>query len=152
MREKYTKQDAQIHYFVVEFDPDELSWKDFRGKVIGATDPSVAHPESLRGVLYRNWKDLGIESQPDISDNGVHGSAGPLAALRERTVWLGTKPHEDPFGATLTSHGVQRLEGWMMNPIVRLSREGNMMKGPCFDLTEDMDSDDVVGALTREYT
>ena len=41
MREKYTKPGESIHYFLVEWDPAKLSWEDFRGKTLGATDPAT---------------------------------------------------------------------------------------------------------------
>ena len=46
MREKYTKPGTSIYYYLVEWDPAKLSWEDFRGKVLGATDPATAVSES----------------------------------------------------------------------------------------------------------
>lgn len=34
MRSKFTAPGLTIHYYVVEFDSDNLSWSDFRGKVL----------------------------------------------------------------------------------------------------------------------
>ena len=42
-------QGTSIHYYVVEFEPSTLSWSDFRGKVLGPTDPKDAPSDSLRG-------------------------------------------------------------------------------------------------------
>ena len=33
MREKFTLPEAKLHYFVVDWSADALSWEDFRGKV-----------------------------------------------------------------------------------------------------------------------
>ena len=44
MRGVYTASDAAIHYFVVEWNPRELTWSKFRGEVIGATNPAKATP------------------------------------------------------------------------------------------------------------
>mgnify|MGYP007078112305 CR=1 FL=1 len=41
MREKFTKPGESIHYYLVEWDPAALSWEDFRGKLLGATDPAT---------------------------------------------------------------------------------------------------------------
>ena len=36
MRGKFTAAGASIHYYVVEWDAEKLSWADFRGKVLKA--------------------------------------------------------------------------------------------------------------------
>eukprot|EP01040_Poterioochromonas_malhamensis_P020807 gene20807-24935_t len=41
LRSKFVAPGTSIHYYVVEFDPAELSWADFRGKVLGPTDPKA---------------------------------------------------------------------------------------------------------------
>ena len=58
MRSKFTSPDSSIYYFNCEWDPSVLAWADFRGKVLGPTDPAQAPPESLRGQIYKNWKDM----------------------------------------------------------------------------------------------
>merc|ERR1711998_629379 len=42
MRSKFTKPGLSIYYYVVEWDTDKLAWGDFRGKVLGPTDPVEA--------------------------------------------------------------------------------------------------------------
>ena len=42
MRSKFVAPEASIHYYVVEFPTSSLSWADFRGKVLGPTDPTQA--------------------------------------------------------------------------------------------------------------
>jgi hypothetical protein len=49
MRAKFVTPGTSIHYYVVEFEPSTLSWSDFRGKVLGPTDPKDAPNDSLRG-------------------------------------------------------------------------------------------------------
>lgn len=56
MRSKYTAPPAKIHYYVVEWAPSSLSWEDFRGKVLGGTDPTSAEKGSLRRVIYEDCK------------------------------------------------------------------------------------------------
>merc|ERR1719313_1636028 len=60
MREKYTLPAANLYWLTVEFDPAKLSWEDFRGKVLGATDPAESAKGSLRKHIYDNWKSLGL--------------------------------------------------------------------------------------------
>ena len=51
MRHKYAREGSRIHWMVVEFNADSLSWAEFRGGVIGATDPCKATPGSIRSKL-----------------------------------------------------------------------------------------------------
>jgi hypothetical protein len=90
MRGKFTDPQGSIHYFAVKFAPSALSWADFRGKVLGPTDPAKAPPESLRGTLFSGWEGLGLASAPNTGDNGVHASASPFEGLGERKNWLKT--------------------------------------------------------------
>ena len=60
MRSKFTKPSCEIHYYSVEWDPSKLSWQDFRGLVLGPTDPADAPADSLRGQIYAKWEELGI--------------------------------------------------------------------------------------------
>ena len=86
MREKYTKESASIHYFCIEWDTSKSSWADFRGKVLGATDPTTADEGSLRREILDKYADLGLTEVPNVGDNGVHASASPFEALAERCV------------------------------------------------------------------
>lgn len=92
MRGKFVDPAASIHYFVAEFDPEVLPWKDFRGKVLGPTDPTKAPVDSLRGKILAEWKELGLPAEPNTSDNCVHASASPFEGLGERMNWLKVDP------------------------------------------------------------
>jgi hypothetical protein len=58
MRGKFTEAPAKIHYFSVEWDAAALSWEDFRGKVLGATDPTTAAEGSLRRTIFNKWQEV----------------------------------------------------------------------------------------------
>jgi len=49
MRSGFTKPGLSIHWYTVEWDEKTLSWEDFRGKLLGPTDPKDAPADSLRG-------------------------------------------------------------------------------------------------------
>ena len=72
MREKFTKPSSSIYFYLVEWDPAKLSWEDFRGKVLGATDPATAADGSLRKTIFAQWKSLELAAEPNVGDNGVH--------------------------------------------------------------------------------
>ena len=82
MRRKYTAPGASIYYFSVEWDSSLMSWAEFRGEVLGATDPERASVGSMRWQIMQDWAALGLVAKPDVGDNGVHGSASPFKAAR----------------------------------------------------------------------
>merc|ERR1719343_1928475 len=120
MRSKFTQPGTEIFYYSVEWDPAKLAWADFRGKVLGPTDPAEAPKDSLRGEILAKWKDLGLTSEPNTGDNGVHASASPFEALAERVNWLGTPISDDFYGKALLAVGVplSTIEFWCSNPDV----------------------------------
>lgn len=120
MRGKFVAADASIHYYVVEFDPDKLSWKDFRGSVLGPTDCSKAPESSLRGKMFKEWQLLDLKAEPNVSDNCVHASASPLEGLGERMNWLKVDIESDAFGAAALKAGISKatLESWVLDPQV----------------------------------
>jgi len=140
MREKFTKPGESIHYYLVEWDPAALSWEDFRGKLLGATDPATAADGSLRKAIFTDWKALGLKSEPDVGDNGVHASASPFEALAERLNWMKAKLEDDPFGAAMLSSGIPKdtIMAWTKDP--QVNYEGK--KASLFDLLEDLDYDE----------
>jgi len=140
MREKFTKPGTSIYYYLVEWDPAKLSWEDFRGKVLGATDPATAESSSLRRAIYADWKQLGLASEPNVGDNGVHASASPFEAMAERLNWLGVSLENDAFGQAMMESGIPKetIVKWTKDPQVPF--EGK--KGSLFDFLEDLDYDD----------
>jgi len=141
MRSKFVEEGASIYYYVVSWDPKKCSWKDFRGKVLGPTDPETAPSDSLRGAIFANWKDLELKSVPNVGDNGVHASASPFEAYAERANWLGFRPDRDTFGKLLLKAGISRglIKEWSNDPqvtygIVPITKS-------LFDSLEDEDTD-----------
>lgn len=119
MRAKFVAPGTSIYYYVVEWDQTSLSWEDFRGKVLGPTDPTTAPKDSLRGEIYANWKELGLEYVPNVGDNAVHASASPFEALAERMNWLGYRPHRDAFGKQLLKVATRgQIKEWCNDPQV----------------------------------
>lgn len=140
MRSKFVEPGTSIYYYVVEWD-SKLSWQDFRSKILGPTDPATAPAESLRGMILKQWKDLGLTSEPNTGDNGVHASASPFEALAERMNWLGYRIDRDPFGKVLLKGGVPAptIKEWSKDPQVTFGPIA--MTRSLFDTLEDTDSD-----------
>jgi nucleoside diphosphate kinase len=141
MRGSYTDKSSNgIHYFTVQWPTDSLSWADFRGEVLGATDPATAAEGSARRVIYEQWESLGLPGQPNVGDNGVHASASPFEAMAERANWLGVDPEEDEFAKGMMAAGVSKetMAAWSSDPQATCSGE----TGSLFDFLEDLDADD----------
>merc|ERR1712137_279108 len=121
--------------------------RDFRARVIGETNPSVAPSESLRGAIFSNWRELGLQAEPNIGNNGVHASASPFEGLAERANWLNTPLGEDPFGKEMLAAGIplKSIEEWTKDPNVFYEESDVSV----FDLFEDQEQDEI---LTRART
>jgi nucleoside diphosphate kinase len=141
MRDKFVSPGVSIYYYVVEWESASCSWEDFRGKVLGPTDPSEAPKDSLRGAILNTWKDLGLKAEPNTGDNGVHASASPFEALAERINWLGYRAERDAFGKLLLKAGITRkqIKEWCEDPQVTFGPVP--MTKSLFDSLEDTDSD-----------
>jgi len=102
MEDNFNNPATHIDYYVLEFDPEVISWEQFRKNILGSTDASKADPDSFRGQLYAEYK-VDFPGR----DNFVHGSAGPLEGFVERAI------HEadfnmstNPVGEYLAGRGV----------------------------------------------
>jgi len=145
MRGKFTTPGTSIHYYVVEFDPASLSWADFRGQVLGPTDPKDAPEGSLRGIIAADWQKLGLKAPCNGGDNAVHASASPFEGLAERSNWLAGSIADDPFGKEMLAKGIPEatIKKWSSDPQVpydaETAKETGKAKGSIFDALEDLD-------------
>ena len=149
MRSKYTSPGSSIYYFSVSWAAADLSWADFRSRVLGATDPATAEGGSMRSNILKEWESLGLASEPNVGDNGVHGSASPFEGLAEKMNWLEVDPTKDAFGASVLAAGMDEatLKKWTKDPVVAYDVAG--AKGSLFDALEDMDVADCSAKLAE---
>jgi len=152
MRAAYTNPGEKIQYYSVSWPADSLSWEDFRGEVLGATDPSAAPKESIRRQILDNYKNLGLSSKPNVGDNGVHASASPFEALVERMNWLGASLEDDSFGKGLLAKKVSKdvIMKWAEDAQVVVDGEtapGKTMS--VFDTLEDLDADTILEKASK---
>ena len=138
MEANFYHPDTVMDYYVVEFDPAQVSWARFRKEVLGATNAAKADSESFRGQLYARYR----VDYPG-RDNFVHGSAGPFEGMVERAI------HErdfdlasNPVGRRLQAAGLtlEGLAAWK-------SRQTNAALGALFDATEEKDTDEILPLL-----
>merc|ERR1719375_591049 len=150
MRSKYVAPGASVYYFVVEWEPTRLSWADFRGAVLGPTDPTTAPAGSLRGNFYRHWERLRLARAPDVGDNAVHASASPFEALAEQCNWLGARPEELDFGRKLLEiMDAEMLLEWSRDPQVTYGSPPTTKS--VFDAVEDTDANECLALLGAMY-
>jgi len=145
MRSVFTTPPATLQWYTVEWPAAKLSWEDFRGKVLGATDPKTAAEGSVRRVIYDTWKTLKLKAEPNVGDNGVHASASPFEALAERCNWLKASVDSDPYGAACIAAGVpaEFLKAGFEDPLVEVDGKPTSL----FDYVEDKDSKEVIKLL-----
>eukprot|EP00529_Nitzschia_sp_RCC80_P024374 CAMPEP_0113495430 /NCGR_PEP_ID=MMETSP0014_2-20120614/29607_1 /TAXON_ID=2857 /ORGANISM="Nitzschia sp." /LENGTH=453 /DNA_ID=CAMNT_0000389331 /DNA_START=89 /DNA_END=1450 /DNA_ORIENTATION=- /assembly_acc=CAM_ASM_000159 len=167
MRSKFVGPGKEIRCYVVQWDPRHLSWKKFRGQILGPTNPADAPSGSIRRLIYDKWNELGLTSVPDNGDNGVHASASPFEGLAERMNFLnlplgdddfasylldssGPDPHSDPHSDS-TSISESMIISWTKDPQIIVSKErttgddggdddaSSPTYGSVFDELEDLD-------------
>jgi len=91
LRSRFTRPASCIVWYEVQWDPAKLSWADFRGKVVGATNPNEAAAGSIRNLILTQWQPLGLGWQPNTGENGIHASASPFEGLVEKPIGLAPK-------------------------------------------------------------
>ncbi len=134
MEANFYHPDTRMDYYVMEFDPVQVSWEQFRKDILGITNAAKAAPESFRGQLYAKYP---VEFPG--RDNFVHGSAGPFEGMIERVI------HEqdfdlstNPIGRYLETIGVplERVKTWK-------NRQSIADLGALFDDTEEKNTADI---------
>lgn len=125
-------------------------WKDLRGKLIGATDPTKAEAGSIRSELLKNKEKLGI---PEVSQgyNGVHFSAGPIEGVVEMLRFFNDSDYSQKslghygIGMQMMSGSIDAAKKVLGNPSV--AKDGKNVS--VFDLTEEQDTDAAIAMLKQ---
>merc|ERR1711907_487713 len=152
MRNKYVAPGLSVYYYVVEWDAASMSWEDFRSKALGPTDPNEAADGAIRKQILDQWQALGLPSEPNTGDNGMHGSASPFEALAELVNWTEEKIADEPFGKAMLDAGIseETIKAWSVDPQVDVPQEdGTVKKGSLFDAVEDTDAQECLDKLVE---
>lgn len=138
MEENFYHPATNIDYFVVEFDAPEVSWEQFRRKILGSTDAGKADPDSFRGQLYAKYK---VEFPG--RDNFVHGSAGPVEGFIERII------HEPAFDMTTNPVGQYLAGRGITLEAFKRWKDGQSISqlGDLFDRTEEKNTGEALAIL-----
>lgn len=121
MRNSFVSSEACIHVFIVEWEEVLMNWKAFRYQVIGQTDPKLARSDSLRGILFAHWEELGLSFPPDIMNNGIHASSSAFEAMVEKSNWLQRSVSTDILCENLVNLGIPYsvVKKWCKNPTLK---------------------------------
>ena len=148
MVSSWKQSSSKVLFYLVQWKEQDLSWADFRGKIVGSTDPEKAESTSIRGTLLREFETkFKLTQKPSTTLNGVHASAGPIEGARECTIWGRMKSSHvfvlDQFArkAGVPSTVWKRA---MDNDKVELK---NGKKGLIFDVTEGISAEQALEVL-----
>ena len=148
----YCNKGEKIKWYTVSWPADSLSWADFRGEVLGSTDPNNAPKGSIRRTILEKYKELGLKTKPNTGDNGVHASASPFEALAERANWLGAAIEDDAFGKALLAKNISKstIMEWAGDAQVTVQGETSPGKTmSVFDTFEDLDADTILAKVEK---
>lgn len=147
MRSTYTKPGRGVRWYFIRWLEEDLRWKSFRRNVLGATDPALASPTSLRALMKEKYRDLGMTSEPNLGENCVHASASPFEAFVEKCNWTDLNFEKDEFASEAERAGVPRefLEEWSDDPLVMFQGRRQSV----FDILEDLDHSVCINTLKR---
>ena len=157
MREEYVKAGSSTHAYVIQWNADTLSWKDFSTRAIGAADPFKALPDSLRKIIFEKYQTLGMSTQSSLANDCIHASASPLEGLAERIHWCSKKVHQDEYGRILLGKGIPegKILDWCDNVFVSSlpvnGKDPNSSGMRIFDVVQGMDSKECAEKLTELY-
>ena len=138
MEANFNDPATRMDYYVVEFDPGQVSWEQFRKEILGVTNAAKAASDSFRGKLYAKYK---VEFPG--RDNFVHGSAGPLEGFVERSIHEpGFDMNTHPIGRYLADRGItlEQFKVWK-------TRQSIAELGAIFDTTEEKNTDEIIPVL-----
>jgi hypothetical protein len=147
--ERYTQKGSGIVTFTVR---TNMSWKDMRTKVIGATDPRSAVAGSIRAELLRRKEELKLE-EVSAGMNGVHASAGPLEAIAELARYMSERDANRIVNTWTTSLGKRLLGHWSREQLEHATNNGLVKidgkELPAFDATEEIDAATVIEKIAK---
>jgi Nucleoside diphosphate kinase len=150
--EKFTKRGTAI---VILEAVSSTAWRIVRQQLVGATDPFKAAEGSLRHTFLKQRNEFGL-SAVNLSNNGIHLSAGPLeGAIEVRNFFseyekgIKLSFQETCFGRLILSKGLHQksLTELMTNPTFKVCER----VVSSFDLTEEIDSEAAAEKLIEMY-
>ncbi len=140
MIDLFYNQNFIMNYYVIEFDSDKLKWSEFRKNILGITNCSKSSKDSFRGLMYKKYK-----INDPVTNNFVHGSAGPFEGMIERII------HEENFSFSTNPIGVYLLSRNMTQEQFNkwFQKQSIEKKSFIFDETEEKNSNQIIDFLNE---
>ena len=135
------------HRIVLMLLHSNTSWSDLRNKMVGATYPEKAVPDSIRGIIYSRAKELGF-GEVTIANNCVHLSGGPFEGMFEISNFFGKIASLDISKQWPLTLRYMLSEGMRYDDAIKaldnpqVEKEGKTLD--LFTATEDMDTDKAI--------
>ena len=119
-RRVYTYPGAVVHYFSIKWASTKMSYEVFLSDVAGTVLPEKPKSGSIRGILDRRWKALGLKSKNCSRNYGVHVAQSNLQSLIEQLIWMRSKIDKEPYARVLGEEGISKatILRWKTNPRV----------------------------------
>lgn len=130
LRAQYTAPYAILHFFQIDWVSHHMNWEQFIARVIGKGLPAEAQPNSIKNLLYTDWKSLQLKEQPSRIDECIHASGSAFEGMAELFNWLRQPITENECGKKLLQAGIplETINSWMKNPRIRGGRVFDLMK------------------------
>jgi hypothetical protein len=113
--------------------------------MLGLTFPENAHPDSIRGFLYKNAKDYGFD-KVGIDNNIMHLSAGPTEALFEIDNFLNTT-----FGIDLIEKEAKLAERLLQEGVSKENIKKILDDKGLHNELEHKDTDEAIEIIKKKF-
>lgn len=150
--EHYTNSSHRIVLMLVH---SNTHWSVLKNEMIGATFPEKAVSESIRGTLYADPANFGLQ-EVSIANNGVHLSAGAFEAMFEMVNFFGKILKIEP------EKEQPLILKKMINQGIDISQSLNALNNPVvinepkeidlFTATEDKDTEEAIALYQNSLT
>jgi hypothetical protein len=160
MRGSYLENNAGVYVFLIEWDPEVISWKTLRSKVTGLPlDSEISDTNSAQHKIFEQYERKYVDETPAFINNGIHMSASPLETLSERINWCSVTNHDvshDKYGRMLLGRGIPEgvILDWCSNAKVKVPYSGDTVGYKhqfVFDAVRNMDTKECTDKLIEIY-
>lgn len=160
MRGSYLENNVAVYVFLIEWDPDIISWKRLRSKVTGLPlNTEISDKNSIQYKIFEQYEKKYVDEKPDFVNNGIHMSASPLETLSERINWCSVANHNvshDKYGRMLLGRGIPEgiILDWCSNTKVKVPYPEDTVGYKhqfVFDVVKNMDAKECTDQLIEIY-
>ena len=138
----YTEEDRHLGVMLVS---SNTPWAKLRDDMLGLAFPENAHPDSIRGFLYKNAKDYGFD-KVGIDNNIMHLSAGPTEALFEIDNFLNTT-----FGIDLIEKEAKLAERLLQEGVSKENIKKILDDKGLHNELEHKDTDEAIEIIKKKF-